>query len=62
LIHYPVPVHLQPAYRDHLFPAVPLVETEKAARQVLSLPMFPELDAAQVAAVAQAVLTWPNRS
>jgi dTDP-4-amino-4,6-dideoxygalactose transaminase len=43
-IHYPVPVHLQPAYRGRL-PAGPsgLGVTERAARQILSLPMYPQI-------------------
>jgi dTDP-4-amino-4,6-dideoxygalactose transaminase len=43
-IHYPVPVHLQPAYRGR-FAAGPsgLDVTERAARQILSLPMYPQL-------------------
>lgn len=43
LIHYPVPVHLQPAYRDTLNRTNDLLETEKAACEVLSLPIYPEL-------------------
>lgn len=55
-IHYPVPVHEQPAYRARggSNPAG-LRETEKAAREVLSLPMYPELDEASVAEVIDAV-------
>jgi dTDP-4-amino-4,6-dideoxygalactose transaminase len=41
-IHYPVPVHLQPAYR-RLNSALPLPETERAACEILSLPIYPEL-------------------
>ncbi|HKR65360.1 MAG TPA: DegT/DnrJ/EryC1/StrS family aminotransferase [Thermoanaerobaculia bacterium] len=41
LVHYPVPVHLQPAYRA--MNARPLPHTERAAQRVLSLPMYPEL-------------------
>ncbi|MDB4945223.1 MAG: erythromycin biosynthesis sensory transduction protein eryC1 [Labilithrix sp.] len=48
LIHYPVPIHLQPAYRGRLRGADRLPETERAAREVLSLPMFPELPHADV--------------
>jgi dTDP-4-amino-4,6-dideoxygalactose transaminase len=49
-IHYPVPVHLQPAYKDRV-PLGPAgcAETERAAREVLSLPMYPELTDGQVA-------------
>lgn len=42
LIHYPVPIHLQPAYQ-RLAPQHPLSETEHIAREILSLPLFPEL-------------------
>ena len=54
-IHYPVPVHLQPAYRGRLGDVGSLPETERAAREVLSLPMFPELAEAEVRQVADAV-------
>jgi dTDP-4-amino-4,6-dideoxygalactose transaminase len=55
-IHYPVPVHLQPAYLDRvaLGPAG-CTETEAASREVLSLPMFPELTDEQVARVCAAL-------
>ena len=55
LIHYPAPVHLQPAYRGRLGDTGSLPETERAAREVLSLPMFPELTEADVRKVAEAV-------
>ncbi len=53
-IHYPMPVHLQPAYRDRvaLGPSGCRV-TETLAQQVLSLPMFPELTDAQVSRVCE---------
>ena len=41
-IHYPVPIHLQPAYKGRLTTAVMDV-TEKVANKVLSLPIYPEL-------------------
>jgi dTDP-4-amino-4,6-dideoxygalactose transaminase len=48
LVHYPVPVHLQKAYRGRLAIAPGgLPESERAAQSVLSLPLFPELDAAR---------------
>jgi dTDP-4-amino-4,6-dideoxygalactose transaminase len=47
LVHYPVPVHLQPAYRGRLPAVVPLPQTEQLARRVLSLPLYPQLDADQ---------------
>ena len=54
-IHYPVPIHLQPAYRGRLGDAGSLPETEQAAREIVSLPMFPELSAEEVMIVAQAI-------
>lgn len=53
-IHYPVPAHLQPAYRG-LAPEGSLPAAEAAAREVLSLPMHPFLEEAQVEAVIKAV-------
>lgn len=51
-IHYPVPVHLQPAYRGRVAHAPSgFAETERAAGEVLSLPIFPQLTEAQVARV-----------
>jgi dTDP-4-amino-4,6-dideoxygalactose transaminase len=55
-IHYPVPVHLQQAYRTRV-PLGPAqcAETEDAAEQVLSLPMYPELTDAQVERICAAL-------
>jgi dTDP-4-amino-4,6-dideoxygalactose transaminase len=52
-IHYPVPVHLQPAYSD--FMSEGLAETEKAAKEVLSLPMYPGLTEEEAAVVVEGV-------
>jgi dTDP-4-amino-4,6-dideoxygalactose transaminase len=54
-IHYPVPIHLQPAYRGRLGDAGALPETECAAQEIVSLPMYPELSTDEVRTVAQAV-------
>ena len=55
-IHYPVPVHRQPAYagRTPMGPAA-CVETARAATEVFSLPMYPELTDEQVARVCLAL-------
>ena len=55
-IHYPTPVHLLPAFADLGYQAGQFPHAEAAAREVLSLPMFPELTAMQCETVARAVL------
>jgi dTDP-4-amino-4,6-dideoxygalactose transaminase len=54
-IHYPVPVHLQPGYALGHLPEGGLPETERAAKEVLSLPMFAELSDTNVARVLDAL-------
>jgi len=55
LVHYPVPIHLQPAYRGRLAAGNSLPETERAAREVLSLPMYPEIMETEIRTVAEAI-------
>ena len=47
-LHYPIPLHLQAAYRDMGWHAGDFPETEAAAASILSLPMFPHLSEEQV--------------
>jgi dTDP-4-amino-4,6-dideoxygalactose transaminase len=54
-IHYPIPVHLLPAYADLGYRVGQFPHAEQAANEVLSLPMFPELSSAQCERVADAV-------
>jgi dTDP-4-amino-4,6-dideoxygalactose transaminase len=54
-IHYPIPVHLLPAFADLGHRAGEFPHSERAANEVLSLPMFPELTRAQCEEVAEAV-------
>ncbi|MCK4752908.1 MAG: DegT/DnrJ/EryC1/StrS family aminotransferase [Planctomycetes bacterium] len=51
-IHYPVGVHLQPAYSCDV---KELLETERATKEVLSLPMYPELGESEVVFVADII-------
>ena len=55
-IHYPIPVHRQPAYSGRLaLGPSGLKHSERAAKEVLSLPIFPELGDDQVARVIGAL-------
>ena len=64
-VHYPVPVHLQPAYADLGYGPGAFPVAEKAAMEVLSLPMYAELTDAAIDAVAEVVASqrepaWQN--
>jgi dTDP-4-amino-4,6-dideoxygalactose transaminase len=54
-IHYPLPAHLQPAYENLDLGPGSLPETERAAEEVLSLPLYPELTEAEVDRVIEQV-------
>jgi dTDP-4-amino-4,6-dideoxygalactose transaminase len=55
-IHYPIPVHLLPAFADLGYARGQFPHAEHAASEVLSLPMYAELTAGQRETVAEAVL------
>jgi dTDP-4-amino-4,6-dideoxygalactose transaminase len=54
-VHYPVPLHLQPAYRDLGYGVGDFPVAEAVSREVLSLPFFPEMTDQQVEEVAGAL-------
>jgi dTDP-4-amino-4,6-dideoxygalactose transaminase len=57
-IHYPIPIHLQPAYGDLGYRRGDFPHTEHLADRMLSLPMFPELQEHQLKRVAHAIETF----
>ena len=59
-LHYPIPVHLQEAHKDLGHKAGDFPQSEAAANEVLSLPMFPEMTATQVEQVVAAVRQEAN--
>ncbi|WP_024296766.1 DegT/DnrJ/EryC1/StrS family aminotransferase [Methylomicrobium lacus] len=60
-IHYPIPVHLLPAYADLDYKRGDFPHSEQAADEVLSLPMFAELTLDQCKEVSEAVAMLANK-
>ncbi len=54
-IHYPIPIHLQPVYADLGYQPGDFPVAERAARRILSLPMFPELTEEEVRSIADRI-------
>jgi dTDP-4-amino-4,6-dideoxygalactose transaminase len=54
-VHYPIPIHLQPAYASLGYESGDLPVTERLSQRVLSLPLFAELTGAQQRAVADTI-------
>lgn len=55
IIHYPIPIHMQEAYKDLAYAEGSFPVTEKAAAEILSLPMYSELQADQIEYVAASI-------
>lgn len=58
LIHYPVPVHLQEAYRDLQYKTGDFPGAEEASKEVLSLPMHPYLSADDVGRICKKICSY----
>ena len=58
-VHYPIPLHRQPAYVAQGYGDVRLPHTERAAAEVISLPLYPELRDDQAAYVVDVVRSMP---
>ena len=54
-MHYPIPLHLQEAYRGLGYREGDFPMAERAAKRVLSLPMFPELSERQIRYVCKKI-------
>lgn len=54
-IHYPVPLHLQPAYRFLGYKKGELPVTEKVVDQILSLPLYPEMSEKHISYISQCI-------
>jgi dTDP-4-amino-4,6-dideoxygalactose transaminase len=60
-VYYPVPLHLQPLYSSLGHKAGDFPHAEHAAKEVISLPMYPELHSEQIARVAEAVIEFVTK-
>lgn len=56
--HYPRPIHREPAYDRRLRRAEDLSVSERLARRILTLPLYPQLQDAEVEHIAQALQGW----
>jgi dTDP-4-amino-4,6-dideoxygalactose transaminase len=54
-LHYPIPIHLQPAYQELGYQEGDFPITEKYAKEILSLPIYPELDSEEVCYVVNSI-------
>ena len=60
-VYYPAPLHLQPLYTSLGHKRGDFPHAEHAAKEVISLPMYPELQADQIARVAEAVVEFVTK-
>ena len=56
LIHYPIPIHLQPAYLDLGYHAGDFPCSEEVAKEVISLPLYPEMSDSAIQTVSDAII------
>jgi dTDP-4-amino-4,6-dideoxygalactose transaminase len=61
MIYYPLPLHVQPVFKDLGYKEGDLPVSEKAAKEVISLPMFPELKREQQEYVVEKIVEFFNK-
>ncbi len=61
-VHYPTPLHLQPAWREQYRTSPSLPYAERSAQEILSLPVFPDLTAEEIAEIIDGVRAFFTQS
>jgi len=61
-VHYPVPLHLQPAYKGRVKISGPMTVTEKVVPKILSLPLYPELNFSRLNRVVEGIRDYFRES
>jgi dTDP-4-amino-4,6-dideoxygalactose transaminase len=61
MVYYPVPLHLQNAYKSLGYKQGDFPVTEKLCNEVLSLPMYPELDTEQLNHITSTLLAYYDK-
>jgi len=61
-VHYPLPIHLMPAYADARYKAGDFPVAEACARRVLSLPVYPQMTKSQVERVAGEIIRFVSQN
>ncbi len=57
-IYYPVPLHLQPAWRGEGYPPYRLPVSERMAEEILAIPLFPEMELSEIEMVCEAIRSF----
>ena len=57
-IHYPIPIHLQEAFKDLGYTKGDFPITEEMADEIVSLPMFPEMSDQQISHIVDSILAF----
>lgn len=55
MVHYPIPIHMQPAYKEMGWKKGDFPAAERSASEILSLPMYPELKKEEISEIAERI-------